>query len=100
MYRALATIEREWVAQWLTYMNRLPKEAQGLFVNGVRAPKYSRRDYVVQNKGFQDWCMANNYMFAADQAAVSKPTTAFKTTAKTATNAAAFISNKTITIDM
>ena len=67
VYRALATIERKWVDPWLTYMNRLPKEAQGLFVNGVRAPKYSRRDYVVQNKGFQDWCMANNYMFSADK---------------------------------
>ena len=67
VYRALATIERKWVDPWLTYMNRLSKEAQGLFVNGVRAPQYSRRDYVVQNKKFQDWCMANNYMFSADK---------------------------------
>jgi hypothetical protein len=67
VYRALATIERKWVDQWLTYMNRLSKEAQGLFVNGVRATNYSRRDYVVQNKKFQDWCMANNYMFSADK---------------------------------
>ena len=67
VYRALATIERTWVDPWLTYMNRLSKEAQGLFVNGVRAPKYSRRDYVVQHKKFQDWCMANNYMFSADK---------------------------------
>ena len=67
VYRALATIERKWVDAWLTYMNRLSKESQGLFVNGVRAPKYSRRDYVVQNKKFQDWCMANNYMFSADK---------------------------------
>ncbi len=50
VYRALATIERTWVDPWLTYMNRLSKEAQGLFVNGVRAPKYSRRDYVVQHR--------------------------------------------------
>ena len=48
-------------------MNRLSKEAQGLFVNGVRAANYSRRDYVVQHKGFQDWCLANNYMFSADK---------------------------------
>ena len=67
VYRALATIERTWVDPWLTYMNRLSKEAQGLFVNGVRAPQYSRRDYVVQNKKYQDWCMANNYMFSADK---------------------------------
>ena len=67
VYRVLASIEREWVSEWLTYMNRLPKEAQGLFVNGVRAANYSRRDYVVQNKKFQDWCLANNYMFSADK---------------------------------
>lgn len=67
VYRVLASIEREWVGEWLTYMNRLPKEAQGLFVNGVRAANYSRRDYVVQNKKFQDWCLANNYMFSADK---------------------------------
>ena len=67
VYRALATIERTWVDPWLTYMNRLSKEAQGLFVNGVRAPKYSRRDYVVQHKKFQEWCLANNYMFSADK---------------------------------
>jgi len=68
VYRALATIEREWVDPWLTYMNRLPKEAQGLFVNGVRRPKYSRRDYVVQSgTKYQDWCTANNYMFSIDK---------------------------------
>jgi energy-coupling factor transporter ATP-binding protein EcfA2 len=67
VYRALATIERKWVESWLTYMDRLSKEAQGLFVNGVRTPQYSRRDYVVQNKKYQDWCMANNYMFSADK---------------------------------
>lgn len=67
VYQVLATIERAWVDEWLTYMNRLSKEAQGLFVNGVRAANYSRRDYVVQNKKFQDWCLANNYMFGADK---------------------------------
>tara|TARA_R110000796_G_scaffold231816_1_gene349846 strand:+ start:1121 stop:2236 length:1116 start_codon:yes stop_codon:yes gene_type:complete len=67
VYRALATIERKWVEPWLTYMNRLPKEAQGLFVNGTRVPQYSRRDSVVQNKKYQDWCLANNYMFSADK---------------------------------
>ena len=67
VYQALATIERKWVDPWLTYMNRLPKEAQGLFVNGVRRPQYSRVDYVTQNKKYQEWCLANNYMFSADK---------------------------------
>jgi len=67
VYRALATIERKWVDSWLTYMDRLPKEAQGLFVNGVRTPNYSRRDYVTQTTKYQNWCLANNYMFSADK---------------------------------
>jgi len=66
VYRTLATIERSWAEAWLTYMDRLPKEAQGLFVSGVRAANYSRRDCIVQNKKYQDWCLNNNYMFASD----------------------------------
>lgn len=67
VYKVLATIERKWITSWLTYMERLPKEAQGLFVNGVRRTGYSRRDLVSQNTLYQDWCMANNYMFSADK---------------------------------
>lgn len=67
VYKVLATIERKWITSWLTYMERLPKEAQGLFVNGVRRKGYSRRDLVSQNTLYQDWCMANNYMFSADK---------------------------------
>jgi hypothetical protein len=51
----------------MTYVDRLDKEAQGLFVNGVRAPKYSKRDFVMTNRKFTDWAMKNNYMFTADK---------------------------------
>lgn len=67
VYRALATVERKWVKQWMVYLNRLHKEAQGLFVNGVRATGYSRRDVVVDTPEFRDWCLANNYMFGDDK---------------------------------
>ena len=67
VYRTLATIERDWVDAWMTYLNRLPKEAQGMFANGVRAPKYSKQALVMTNKRFTDWAMANSYLFAADQ---------------------------------
>jgi hypothetical protein len=45
----------------------LDKEAQGMFANGVRAPKYATSKVVMTNKKFTQWAMDNNYMFAADK---------------------------------
>jgi energy-coupling factor transporter ATP-binding protein EcfA2 len=67
VYRTLATIEREWMDAWMDYMGRLDKEAQGLFANGVRNPKYGKQAIVMTNKKFTAWAMQNNYMFAADK---------------------------------
>lgn len=67
VYRTLATIDRDWVDAWMDYMARLDKEAQGLFANGVRNPKYNKQALVMTNKKFTQWAMANNYMFAADK---------------------------------
>lgn len=67
VYRALATMEREWMDAWMTYMNRLDTEAQGLFANGVRSPKYSKRSLVMTNKAFTTWAMGHGYLFAADK---------------------------------
>lgn len=67
VYRALAALEKEWLDPWLDYMVRLDKEAQGMFANGVRTPKYSKQSMVFTNRKFTDWAMANNYMFAADK---------------------------------
>jgi energy-coupling factor transporter ATP-binding protein EcfA2 len=67
VYRTLATIERDWMDAWMDYMGRLDKEAQGLFANGVRNPKYGKQAIVMTNKKFTTWAMQNNYMFAADK---------------------------------
>lgn len=67
VFRTLGAIEREWVDAWMTYMVRLDKEAQGMFANGVRSDKYSKRGDVMTNKKFTQWAMENNYMFAADK---------------------------------
>lgn len=74
VYRELAVVKREHVSAWMKYMQRLPKEAQGLFVNGVRALKSDndavkeRREAVCQNGDYQTWCLNNNYMFSGDKA--------------------------------
>ncbi len=67
VYRTLASLERDWVDPWMDYLVRLDKEAQGMFANGVRAPKYSKQSLVMTNKKFTQWAMDNNYMFAADK---------------------------------
>jgi hypothetical protein len=67
VYRTLGAIERDWIDPWMDYMARLDKEAQGMFVNGVRAPKYSKQSIVMTNKKFTAWAMANNYLFTADK---------------------------------
>lgn len=67
VYRTLATIEYSWVSNWMRYMSRLPRESQGLFVNGVRKATYTKRDMVAGTKEFGDWCIQNGWMYAADK---------------------------------
>ena len=67
VYRTLASLERDWIDPWMDYLVRLDKEAQGMFANGVRAPKYAKQSLVMTNKKFTQWAMDNNYMFAADK---------------------------------
>ena len=67
VYRALATMNAEFIDPWMQYLERLDKEAQGLFAMQVRNPKYQRQGMVMTNKKFTTWCMANNYLFVSDK---------------------------------
>jgi hypothetical protein len=67
VYRTLATIEYSWVSSWMRYMARLPRESQGLFINGVRKATYPKRDIVAGTKEFGDWCIQNGWMYSADK---------------------------------
>lgn len=67
VFRALTNIERDWVDPWMDYLMRMDKESQGMFANGVRQEKYSRKNIVMTNKKFTTWAMANNYLFTADK---------------------------------
>ena len=66
VFRALSSMDREFVNPWMTYMNRLSADAQGLFVNGVRAPRYSKQHIVMTNSKFTSWCKSNGFLFTAD----------------------------------
>ena len=67
VYRTLSCIERDWVDAWMDYLPRLDREAQGLFANGVRHPKYGKQSLVMQNTKFTMWSLENNDMFTADK---------------------------------
>lgn len=67
VYRTLSAIEADWIDNWMEYMERLDKEAQGLFANGVRAPRYAHQGLVMTNRKFTDWARANGYLFASDK---------------------------------
>ena len=67
VYRAVSMVERDWVDAWITYLKRLDKEAQGLFVNCIRSNNCTKRNIIMQSKAYGDWAVENNYMFAADK---------------------------------
>ena len=68
-FRALATVERDWLDAWMTYLNRLDIDAKSLFCNGVRYPKYNKKkqSMVMQNKQFTQMAIDLGYMFTADK---------------------------------
>jgi hypothetical protein len=67
VYRTLSTLEADWLDAWMTYLERLDTEAQGLFANGVRSPKYAKQAMVMLNGSFSKWVMSRAYLFGADK---------------------------------
>lgn len=67
VYRTLASMEKDWLNAWMDYLPRLDTEAQAMFANGVRAPKYSKQSMVMTNKKFTEWAMQNNHLYTADK---------------------------------
>jgi hypothetical protein len=63
VYRTLSTLEPDWLDNWMVYLNRLDKEAQALFANGVRTPGYRRMGECMLNRNFTQWVGRNAYLF-------------------------------------
>lgn len=66
VYRTLSIIERDWVDNWMIYLNRLPAEAAGMFANGVRAKGYGKQGMLMTHAAFTAFARANGHLFAAD----------------------------------
>lgn len=67
VFRTLGAISKSWIDPWMDYLGRLDTEAQGMFVNGVRANKYQHRALVMSNKKFTQWAMNNGHLYSADK---------------------------------
>ena len=67
VFRSLASMSKDYINPFMEYLVRLDQEAQGMFANGVRNPKYHAQQLVMTNKKFTDWARENNYMFSADK---------------------------------
>ena len=67
VYRTLGALEKDWLDAWMDYLPRLDTEAQAMFANGVRSPKYSKQAMVMTNKKFTAWAMQNNHLYTADK---------------------------------
>ena len=67
VFKALATLEEDWIDQWMTYLERLPEEASSMFINGVRAKGYRLQGPVLQNAKVTKWAQKHPHLFSADQ---------------------------------
>ena len=69
VFRTLGSIDKSWVDKWMTYFKRLDTEAQGMFVNGVRAKSYGKEKQacVMKNKQFTEWSLTHTHLYSADQ---------------------------------
>lgn len=62
VYSAVQRVEKDNINKWVKYMNRLSKEAQGLFATSVMRTK--KASTVGTSQEFIKWATANNYLFA------------------------------------
>ena len=63
VFKALASMDREFVTPFMTYLDRLSNEAKGMFGNGVKDEKYFARSMVMNTPKFQEFAGKYNYMF-------------------------------------
>lgn len=62
--KALSNVENNTFDAWMTYMARLPREAQALFSMGVMSTKSPKRSIAITNTHFTSYCVNNGYLFS------------------------------------
>ena len=62
--KGLGNVTKENFDAWLTYMARLPREAQCLFMRGIMSSNCPRRPIAVVNKKFAELCISLGWAFS------------------------------------
>jgi energy-coupling factor transporter ATP-binding protein EcfA2 len=62
VYSAVQRVDKSSINKWIKYMERISKEAQGLFATSVM--RTSKKSVVGTSTEFVKWATANNYLFA------------------------------------
>jgi hypothetical protein len=62
VFSAITRVEKETLAKWMQYLQRMDKEWQALFCTSVmKSP--SKQAFCVMNKEFKEWALANQWLF-------------------------------------
>jgi len=62
VFSAIARVEKDSLAKWMPYLQRMDKEWQALFATSVmKSP--AKQAFCVMNKEFKDWALANQWLF-------------------------------------
>tara|TARA_R100001460_G_scaffold48982_2_gene87221 strand:+ start:2977 stop:4074 length:1098 start_codon:yes stop_codon:yes gene_type:complete len=67
VFRSVASMTKDFIDPFMEYLARLDAEAQAMFANGVRHPKYQHQSIVMTNAKFTDWAMKNQHLYQADK---------------------------------
>jgi energy-coupling factor transporter ATP-binding protein EcfA2 len=62
--KALSNVATDTFDSWMTYLNRLPREAQALFAMSVMSANSPKRSIAVTNRKFTEYAVENGYLFS------------------------------------
>ena len=62
VFSAIARVEKDSLAKWMQYVQRMDKEWQALFATSVMKST-NKQAFCVMNKEFKDWALANQWLF-------------------------------------
>ena len=61
--KALSNVETTTFDSWMTYLSRMPREAQALFAMSVMSAKSPKRSIAVTNRKFTEYAVSQGYLF-------------------------------------
>jgi hypothetical protein len=61
--KGLGNVDKASFDAWMTYLKRLPREAQALFCKGAMSTHCPKRSIATSNKQFTNWCADMGWLF-------------------------------------